>query len=87
MRFLLISLDYNIAYTNSPQSMVQHVIVNTANDHFSRLPFFANVLLSMDRCVDIVRKEFIKKLHRVIESGRMYRCYTHFSVPGKLFSE
>lgn len=39
MRFLLISLDYNIAYTNSPQSMVQHVIiVNTANDNFSRLP-------------------------------------------------
>lgn len=39
MRFLLISLDYNIAYTNSPQSMVQHVIIdNTANDNFSRLP-------------------------------------------------
>lgn len=43
MRFLLISLDYNIAYTNSPQSMVQHVIVNTANDHFSRLPHFSQM--------------------------------------------
>lgn len=36
MRFLLISLDYNTAYTNSLQSMLQHVIIiNTPNDNFS----------------------------------------------------